>query len=95
MIILDTPIYLSNAAAKIDATGMQITDQNIKIQYCWYDNNGNALKGGSVTISGADFVSIMQTPIPSGAVGTQFGLFLKRAILNKLKTMLNITGSIE
>jgi hypothetical protein len=93
-IIFDTPQQLYPVATKVELMGIHLEDAVLQVNLQWLAADNSLVKSGSLMISGADLTDITDAVILQGYVGLTLGVLFRKAIRQKVKTMLGITGTV-
>lgn len=94
-IIPTTPIAISPPASKIIDYSILFEPDNIIVKLNYYDTANNIVKDAVCTISGADYTALMNATVQAGQVGQKYSTVMFKAIRNKCKDILNITGTVN
>ena len=93
-IVFDTPQQLFLPATKVELMGIHLEDAVLQVNLKWLAADDSIVKTGSLSIAGADLTDITDAVILQGYVGLTLGVLFKKAIRQKVKTMLGITGTV-
>ena len=92
---LTTPIYLTPQATKIVVTKVEISNVSIQVTYSYKAADNALVKTSSIIITGADYQDLITSNITSGMVGNPMVNIMLKGIKQKMKTMLNIQGTVN
>ena len=94
-IVLTTPQVILNPATKVIDYSITFTPADIQVKVNWTDASGKTIKEEYVTIYGADFNALMGATVQSVQVGQKFSDIMFKAIRNKCKNILGVTGTVN
>lgn len=94
-IIPTNPLVITQPAIKLIDYSIEFLPDKIAVKFIFYDTGNNVVKEQWVTIEGNDFTTLMDATIQSGHVGQKFSGVMFKAIRNKCKTILGITGTVN
>lgn len=94
-IIPTTPIVISPPAAKLIDYSIIFEPDSIIVKFNFYDAGNNIVKDSVCTIIGTDYTTLMAATVQAGNVGFKFSDIMFKAIRNKCKTILGITGTVN
>jgi hypothetical protein len=90
----DAPQVIVQPAVKLDITTITFTDTDIRVSFQYTDTNDTPVKHSSLNISGQDYTDIVTTLIETNHVGKKISKIFKKTIMQKIKVMLNIAGTV-
>jgi hypothetical protein len=90
----DSPQDIAKPAIKLDIVSIHMTDTDMKIKMNWIDSDGSVVKSGSMSLTGQDFTDIVTAKVETGQVDKRISKVFKRTVMQKVKSMLNIAGTV-
>ena len=94
-IVLDNPQTIANPAVKLDIAAYHMTATDLRLKVNWIDSGGLVVKSVSITLIGQDFLDIVNEKVTAGQIDKKIAQILKRTMMQKVKTMLSVTGTVD
>ncbi len=94
-IMPEIPIEVSKPAVKIVDYSIVFTPSTIEVKLNYYDVDSKIVKEAYLTIDGNDFTTLINKEVQVSHVGQKFSNVMFKAIRNKCKDKLGITGTVN